>query len=52
MLSCTDEGMCVGVGGFMFWQILPSISLYVWFLEGFDLYIYRCRYIDIRSIDR
>ena len=24
----------------MFWQILPSISLYVWFLEGFDLYIY------------
>ena len=39
MLSCTEEGMCVGVGGFMFWQILPSISLYVWFLEGFDLHI-------------
>ena len=35
MLSCTDEEMCVGVRGFMFWQILHSISLYVWFLEGF-----------------
>ena len=39
MLNCTEEGMCVGVGGFMFWQILPSISLDVWFLVGFDLYI-------------
>ena len=39
MLSCTEEGMCVGVGWFMFWQILPFISLYVWFLEGFDLYV-------------
>ena len=39
MLSCTEEGMCVGVGGFMFWQILLSISLYVWFLEGFDMYV-------------
>ena len=39
VLSCTEEGMCVGVGGFMFWQILPFISLYVWFLEGFDLYV-------------
>ena len=39
MLSCTEEGICVGVGGFMFRHILPSISLYVWFLEGFDLYI-------------
>ena len=38
MLSCTEEGMCVGVGGFIFWQILPSISLYVSFLEGGDLY--------------
>ena len=28
-LSCTEEGMCVGVGGFIFWQILPSFSLYV-----------------------
>ena len=46
MLSCTEEGMCVGVGDSMFWQILPSISLYVWFLEGFDLYIlYICMYI-------
>ena len=35
MLSYTEEEMCVGVGGFMFWQILPSISRYVWFLEGF-----------------
>ena len=35
MLSCTEEEMCVGVGSFMFWQILPSISHYVWFLEGF-----------------
>ena len=34
MLSCTEEGKFVGVGGFMFWQILPSISFYVWFLEG------------------
>ena len=25
MLSCTEEEMRVGVGGFMFWQILPSI---------------------------
>ena len=40
MLSCTEEGMYVGVGGFMFWQTLPSISLYVWFLEGFNLYKY------------
>ena len=24
----------------MFWQILPSTSLFVWLLEGFDLYIY------------
>ena len=36
--------MCVGVGGFMFWQILPSTSIYVWLLEGFDfiyiIYIY------------
>ena len=53
MVSCTEEGMCVGVGGFMFWQILPSISLYVWFLEGFDLYIifvilyYICIYMYI-----
>ena len=39
MLSCTEEGMCVVVGGFMFWEILPAISLHVWFLEGFDLYI-------------
>ena len=39
MLSCSEEGMCVGVGGFMFWQILLSISLYVWFLEGFDMYV-------------
>ena len=31
--------MCVGVGGFMFWQILLSISRYTWFL-GFELYIY------------
>ena len=48
MLNCTEEGMCVGVGDFMFWQILPSISLYVWFLEGFDLYmIYIYIYIYI-----
>ena len=48
MLNCTEEGMCVGVGDFMFWQILPSISLYVWFLEGFDLYmIYISIYIYI-----
>ena len=41
MLSCIEEGMCVGVGVFMFWQILTSISLYVWFLESFDyIYIY------------
>ena len=40
MLSCTEEGMYVGVGGCMFWQTLPSISLYVWFLEGFNLYKY------------
>ena len=40
--------MCVGVGCFMFWQILPSISLYVWFLKGFDLYyIYIILYIYI-----
>ena len=47
MLSCTEEGMWVGVGGFMFWQILPSISLYVWFLEGFHLYIYVYVYVYI-----
>ena len=39
MLSCTEERMCVGVRGFMFSQTLPSISLNIWFLEGFDLYI-------------
>ena len=47
MLSCTEERMCVGVGGFMFWQILPSISPYIWFLEGFDLYIILHIYIYI-----
>ena len=37
----------------MFWQILPSILLYVWFLEGFDLlkiyipYVYICIYLYI-----
>ena len=36
MLSCTEEGMCGRLGDFIFWEILPSISLYVWFLEGFD----------------
>ena len=36
-----SQEMCVGVGDLMFWQILPSISLHVWFLEGFDLYKYR-----------
>ena len=51
MLSCTEEGMCVGVRGFMFWQILPPTSLFVWLLEGFGLYIYiqqiirSCKYI-------
>ena len=35
MLSCTEEGTCVGVGSLMFWQILSSYSLYVWFL-GFE----------------
>ena len=51
MLSCTEEGICVGVGGFMFRQILLSISLYVWFLEGFDLYIlYIYVYININYI--
>ena len=39
MFTCTVEGICVGVGGFMFRQIVPFISLDVWFLEGFDLYI-------------
>ena len=28
--------MCGRLGDFIFWEILPSISLYVWFLEGFD----------------
>ena len=36
-----SQEMCSGIGGFMFRQILPSISLYDWFLEGLDLYIYR-----------
>ena len=46
MLSCTEEEMHVGVGGFMSWQILPPISLYVWVLEGFDwYYIYIYIYI-------
>ena len=31
----------------MFWQILPSISVYVWFLEGFDLCNYIILYIYI-----
>ena len=31
--------MCLRVGGFMFWQVWPFISICVWFLEGFDLYI-------------
>ena len=47
MLSCTEEGIFAGVGSFMFWQILPSISLYVWFLEGFDLYMIFIMYIFI-----
>ena len=37
VLSFTEDQMYVGVGSFMFWQILQSISVYVWFLEGFDL---------------
>ena len=50
VLSFTKEGMCVGVGGVMFWQILPSVSLYVWFFEGFDLYyIYIYIYIYINK---
>ena len=49
MFSCTEEEMCVGVGGFMFWQILPSSLLYVWFLQGFDLY-YIYIYIYIQPI--
>ena len=56
MVSCTEEGMCVRVGGFMFWQILSSTSIYVWLLEGFDLYIqynniWYILYIE-RQIDR
>ena len=39
MLSCTEEGMCVGVGGFMFWQILPSIFDF-WKVVTY-IYIYR-----------
>ena len=44
--------MCVGVGVFLFWQILSSISLYVWFLVGFDLSYYNiiCIYIYIYCI--
>ena len=38
--------MCVGVGNFIYWQILPFISLDVWFSEGFDsIYIYIYIYI-------
>ena len=29
MLSCAEEGVCAGLGDFMFWKILPSISLYL-----------------------
>ena len=32
--------MCVEVGGFMFWQILPSISLYIWFWLIYIVFIY------------
>ena len=45
MLSCNEEGMCARVGDFVFWQILSSIPLYVWFLESFDIYIYIYIYI-------
>ena len=38
--------MSVGVGNFIFWQILPFISFYVSFLEG-SLYIYIYIYIYI-----
>ena len=30
MLSCTEEENCVGAGTFMFWQVLSSISLYIY----------------------
>ena len=56
MLSCTEDGISVGAGGGSF-DILPSISLYVWFLTIEDLlfengqgtyrYIYMCIYIYI-----
>ena len=39
--------MCVGVGSFMFWQILPFTSIYVWLLEGFDYILYIYLYINI-----
>ena len=47
MLSCTEKGMYVEVGGFMFWEILPSISLYVWLLYIYKFVVYICIYIYI-----
>ena len=51
MLSCTEEGMFVGVGGFMFWQILPFISFYVWFLEGLYTHTQQIYYVRTSMFD-
>ena len=50
VLSCTEEGMRLGVRGFMFWQILPSISLYACFSEGFGLYVFIYIYMHNKFI--